>query len=90
MNRFKGQKARRAYENRFAHGVPEHISSDAHKKIRILMAARSLQDVGILGRIVRWQKSPEWYGIELQGSKWHVLFRWSNEFGAFEISLERR
>jgi hypothetical protein len=89
MNRFKSQRARDAYESRFVRGVPDHISIDAHKTIHALIAARSLQDVGILGRIICWKKAPGEYGLFLSG-KWHVLFRWSDDFGPYEIDLGRR
>jgi hypothetical protein len=89
MKRFKCRKAREAYETRFARGVPNHVSIRAHVIIGALLAAHSLQDVGVVGRIVRWRKSPEWYGIVVAG-KWHVLFEWSEDFGAYEIALKRR
>ena len=88
MQKFKCEMARAAYEMRFARGIPKHVSIKAHKTIRVLIAARDLQDVGVLGRIVRWREAPERYGLTIDG-KWHVLFEWSEDFGAYEISLER-
>ena len=57
--------------------------------MRILVAARNLQDVGVLGPIVRWQNALERFGLLVNG-KWHVTFAWSEELGASEIILERR
>jgi plasmid maintenance system killer protein len=88
MKRFRCQRARDAYETRFARGVPKHVSIKAHEKIRVLIAARDLQDIGVLGRMVRWHNAPERYGLALDG-KWHVLFEWSDAFGAYGIALER-
>jgi hypothetical protein len=88
MKRFKSRNASDAYNTRFARGIPKHISIKAHETLRVLIAARSLQDVSVLGRIIRWRQTPERYGLELHG-KWHVLFEWNESFGACEITLER-
>jgi plasmid maintenance system killer protein len=54
----------------------------------LLIAARDLQDVGVLGTILRWPNASSRYGIRIRG-KWHVTFAWSNSFGAYKIRLER-
>jgi hypothetical protein len=61
----------------------------AHEIARLLAAARSLQDVGVIGPIIRWHNSPERYGSHVYG-KWHVTWSWSTDFGAYEMRLERR
>ncbi len=89
MRRYQDDRTREVYETRFAAGVPEHISVAAHAVICPLLAACSLQDVGVLGPILRWRNSPERYGVQIDG-KWHVTFAWSDDMGAHEIMLERR
>ena len=89
MQQFKDKRSREIYETRFAGSVPEHVSIAAHKIMRIMVAAGSLQDIGVLGPIVRWRDAPNPLGIYVYG-KWHVTFAWSEDFGAAEICLERR
>jgi hypothetical protein len=57
--------------------------------MRIMVAAGSLQDIGIHGPIIRWRNAPDRFGIYVHG-KWHVTFAWGEDFGAEEIFLERR
>lgn len=89
MRRFDDDKLREIFETRFAAGVPKHVSVAAHQTTHPLVAARSLQDVGVLGSIVRLRNAPDRFGLHVSG-KWHVTFGWSDEFGAFELKLERR
>lgn len=88
MKRFDDDRLKEIYETRFASGVPEHVSVAAHELARPLMAACSLQDVGVLGTIVRWSQEPERFGLQVDGKR-HVTFAWSEEIGAHEMRLER-
>lgn len=85
----ENDRIRQIYETRFAHDVPQHVSVAAHETIHPLVASRSLQDVGVLGSIIRLLNTPERYGLCIDG-KWHVTFAWSDDFGAYAIKLERR
>jgi plasmid maintenance system killer protein len=89
MQRFDDERTRQIYEMRFADGVPEHVSVAAHETMHPLVAARTHQDVGVLGTIIRLHSPPERYGLHISG-KWHVTFAWSADFGAYAIKLERR
>jgi len=89
MNQFQCDKAREIYETRFCAEIPDHVTTAAHETMRVLIAARSLQDVGVLGSIFRWPNAPNRLGLAVHG-KWHVTFSWIDEFGAHEISIERR
>jgi len=89
MQQFKDKRSREIYETQFARNVPEHVSIGAHKIMRILVAAGGLQDIGLRFIIIRWRSAPDRFGIYVHG-KWHVTFAWSEDFGAGEISLERR
>jgi len=89
MNRFEDQTTEQIYNTRFAPDVPDHVSVEAHEQMRILAAAHTLQDVSVLGPILRWQSQPDRYGLHVHG-KWHVTFVWSNSIGATAIKLERR
>src|SRR5438128_677195 len=62
MQQFQNSKTREVFETRFAKSIPEHVSIKAHEIMRILVAARGLQDVGVLGPIVRWHNVPERLG----------------------------
>jgi antitoxin HigA-1 len=89
MRRFSEDQTRQIYEIRFAKGVPEHVSVAAHETMCPLVAACSLQDVGVLGPIIRLCNAAERYGLQIHG-KWHVTFAWSDDMGANEIRIERR
>jgi plasmid maintenance system killer protein len=90
MKRFSDKKTRQIHDTRFADGIPEHVAIGAHKVMRLLVAACGLQDVGVIGCILRWPNAPNRYGLHVDG-KWHVTFSWSSqEIGAYEILLERR
>ena len=89
MRRFDDETTREIYTTRFGAGVPQHVSVTAHETIHPLVAAHSLQDVGVLGTIIRLRNAPERFGLHING-KWHVTFAWSEDFGAYRIKLERR
>ena len=90
MKRLEDEVAEQVYGTRFADGLPEHITVAAHKIMHPLVAAESLQDVGVLGQIVKWANNPGRLGIVVNG-KWHVTFTWCEDSnGAFGIKLERR
>jgi hypothetical protein len=89
MKRFLDAKTQQIYETRFAPGIRECVSIGAHKVTRKLLAACDLQDVGVIGPIVRWLNTPERHGLHVHG-KWYVTFAWSASMGAYDIVLERR
>jgi plasmid maintenance system killer protein len=89
MQKFKGDKIRQIYETRFAVGVPQHVCVAAHATVHPLLAARDLQDIGVLGQIIRLRNNTDRYGLHING-KWHVTFAWSDDYGAFEVAIERR
>ena len=89
MKRFEDDTSREVYETRFSAHVPKAVAVKAHVRMHVLVAARSLQDIGVLGNILRWANSPERLGLEVDG-KWHVTFSWSPDLGAYGIRLERR
>ena len=88
MKRFEDERLQEIYETRFAVGVPEHVSVAAHELTHPLLAACSLQDVGVLGTIIRLSNAPSRFGLHVHG-KWHVTFAWGDEFGAYALRLER-
>ncbi len=89
MHRFADKKTELIYLTQFARGVRQHVSVEAHKAIRLLVVCCSHQDVSVIGPIFRWRKEPGLYGLHIEG-KWFVTFRWSDDFGAYQILLERR
>jgi plasmid maintenance system killer protein len=89
MKRIDDDKLQQICATRFAQGVPKHVSVTVHERARILIAAKSLQDVRIMGPILRWPNAPNRYGLRVD-RKWHVTYAWSEDFGAYEIRLERR
>lgn len=89
MQRFADDVTEEIYWTRFAPGIEEHITVRAHKILRPLVAARTLQDVGVLGPVLRWKSAPGRLGVHVEG-KWHLTFRWVEGEGPFETLFERR
>ncbi|MER9318131.1 hypothetical protein NKI31_21925 [Mesorhizobium sp. M0659] len=89
MRRFKDPGTEEVSHSRFCEVFPEEIRTEAHETIRLLMAATSLQDVGVIGKISRWANYPGKFGLCIQ-RRWFVTFKWSDDFGAYEIGIERR
>jgi len=89
MKRFKDKRTLEIYQTRFAAGMLSHVSIEAHEIARVLVAARGLQDVSVLGQVFCWRNAPERFGLHVYG-KWYVTFLWSDDFGAHEIWLQRR
>jgi plasmid maintenance system killer protein len=89
MRRFADKKTELIYLTRFAQGVRQNVSIEAHKAMRLLVASSSHQDVSVIGPIFRWRKELGLFGLHI-GGKWFVTFRWSDDFGAHGIILERR
>jgi hypothetical protein len=88
MGRFKDELSSQVYHTGFAPDLPDHVTLKAHTRMRVLVAARSLQDVGACWQITEWPTPPDRYGLHVDG-KWYVNFSWS-ELGAFAIQLERK
>lgn len=54
-----------------------------------LEAVFEIEDVAAIGRIARFNKTPDRYGIHVSG-KWFVTFVWQPRKGAADIRLERK
>jgi plasmid maintenance system killer protein len=89
MDRFADKRTETIYLTRFGSGVRQHVSVEAHESMQLLVASRTHQDIAVMGPIVRWKKEPGLYGLHIEG-KWFVTFRWSDDFGAYQIHLQRR
>jgi len=68
--------------------VPRGIVRKTYSRLRLLVAARSLQDVGIMGPIARSPKDDGVYGVAIDG-KWFIWFKWEDFVGAYDIELGR-
>ena len=89
MTKFEDETTQQIYLTRFAPGIPQHVSVAAHEALRLVVAATSLQDVGVLGPVFRWRSLAGRRGIAVD-EKWHVTFSWDETFGASALKLERR
>jgi plasmid maintenance system killer protein len=89
MSRFSDRETEQVYLTGFQKNIPEHVSRLAHERLRLLLAAASLQDVRVLGKILRWRNSPGVFGVGVD-EKWHITFMWEDGIGAHTIALERR
>src|SRR5258708_22094879 len=88
MRRFLDPIAEEVYKTGFSAGLPKATARKAHTRIRLLVAARTLQDVGVMGPIGRSDSDQNLYGIEVDG-KWLLGFRWEDLVGAHDITLYR-
>ncbi|MDH2406347.1 plasmid maintenance system killer protein [Bradyrhizobium sp. JR1.5] len=89
MQRFATKTTELIATTRFGGGIRQHITVAAHEIMQLLVACHSLQDIGVIGTITRFAKTDGLYGLKVEG-KWFVTFRWSKDFGAYQIRLERR
>lgn len=89
MAQFTNDGAECAFRDGEAAGVPSHIAHRAGWMIHLLLAANSLQDVAIIGRIALFANSPGRMGLLVE-AKWFVTFEWTAGVGALEVGLERR
>lgn len=87
MQRFATKTTEQIATTRFGGGIRQHITVAAHEQL--LVACHSHQDVATIGPIFRFTKTAGLYGLHVEG-KWFVTFRWSDDFGAYQIHLERR
>jgi addiction module HigA family antidote len=88
MRLFADEKLERIFHTRFAAGLPKHVAISAHEIASLLAASRSLQDVGVIGHIIRLKNAPDRYASHVIG-KWHITWNWSPDFGAHEMRLQR-
>jgi plasmid maintenance system killer protein len=86
MRRFSDPVAEELYHQGFSDGLPKNISRKAYRRLCLLLAARSLQDVGVMGPIARSSKIEGVYGVQVEG-KWFIWFKWGEQVGAFDIHL---
>lgn len=89
MTRFDDDVTEEIYWTRFAPHIEQHVTVKAHKILRPLVAARSMQDVGVFGPLLRWKNAPGRLGVPVDG-KWYLTFRWVEGEGPFGILFERR
>jgi plasmid maintenance system killer protein len=88
MRRFDESRARACYLTGGARGVPNRIALRAHRMLHLLLACHSWDDVTVVGPVIHW-KTIGRFGLFVD-KKWHIMFDWVEDFGATEISLERR
>jgi antitoxin HigA-1 len=88
MRRFADDKLEEIYHTRFAVGLPKHVLINAHEVASLLVASRSLQDVGVIGPIIRLSKQRDRYASCVH-EKWHITWKWSPNFGAYDMRLKR-
>jgi hypothetical protein len=88
VRRFADERLEQIYHTRFAAGLPKPVVINAHEVASLLAASRSLQDVGVIGPIIRLRNAPDRHA-SLVYEKWHITWDWSEDFGAHEMRLER-
>jgi hypothetical protein len=89
MQRFANKTTELIATTRFGGGIRQHVTVAAYEIMQLLVACHSHQDIGVIGPITRFARTDELYGLQVEG-KWYVTFRWSEDFGAYQIRLERR
>ena len=88
VQRFSDPVAEEIYHTGFSPRLPKGIARKAYSRVRLLVAAKSLQDVGIMGPIARSSKDDGVYGVAING-KWFIWFKWEDLVGAYDIELGR-
>ena len=88
MQRFTDPDAEEIYTTGVSRRLPKGVARKAYRRLHLLLAARSLQDIAVMGPIARWPRAPSTYGVHVDG-KWFIRFKWENLLGAFDIKLAR-
>jgi hypothetical protein len=88
MSRIADERTELVFQTGVAPGVPKAVGPRAGRMLHLLIAAASLQDVGVIGPIARFASTGQ-YGVNVEG-KWYLTFVWDPLIGAKEIRLERR
>jgi len=89
MRRFSDPVAEEIYNTGFSGRLPKALVRKAYVRIRLVVAARSMQDVGIMGPIARSPKDDRVFGVAIAG-RWFIWFKWEDPVGAYDIELKRR
>ncbi len=88
MRRFSDPLAEQIYNTGFSRRLPKGVVRKAHTRIRLHVASKSLQDVGVMGPIARSRTDQGVYGVAIDG-KWFIWFKWEDLVGAYDIELAR-
>lgn len=88
MIRISDPDAEQLYRTGYTSRLPKGARRTAYRRIHLLLAARELRDVTVLGQITRWSKDSNRYGIPITG-KWYLDFNWEKNIGACQIRLKR-
>ncbi|MTD93170.1 hypothetical protein GIW81_02340 [Hyphomicrobium sp. xq] len=86
MAQFLDLRTEQVYLTRFHQKLTGKVCVAAHEVMHLLIAARSLQDVGVIGRIHRLKVAR--FGLHAEG-RWFVTFVWDDLSGAHSLLLER-
>jgi len=88
VNRFADPEAERIYLTGLSRRLPKGLARRAFRAVHVLVDARELQDVRVVGSIRLLRQDSDRYAIPIE-KKWHFTFSWERLFGSFEIRLER-
>jgi plasmid maintenance system killer protein len=87
VNRFADAEAERLYLTGLSARLPRGILRRAYRAIHVLVDARELQDIRVVGKIDRLKGGQRL--IVCIAQKWHFTFDWERGIGSKEIRLER-
>lgn len=88
MNQFADSDTERIYRTGLSARLSKSVARKAHTRLHILLAARELRDVSVMGLIARWPRTPGRYGVHVM-SKWYICFNWEDLVGPFKVGIER-
>jgi len=88
MRRFLDPVAEEICNTGFSGRLPKALVRKAYVRIRLLVAARSMQDVGIIGPIARSPNDDRVFGVATSG-RWFIWFKWEDPVGAYDLELKR-
>ncbi len=84
--KFKSKSTELIFRGRISFQYPQSIQADALRKLRIIDAATSLDDLQILGCLEKLSSPFEEYNLAIN-ERWRVQFRWRQPDEATEVEI---
>jgi hypothetical protein len=86
MQRLSDQRLVEILQTRTAQDLPVEMTAIAYRLVRLLLAAKSWDDVSVFSRVAALPDGR--YALPVVG-KWFIAFQWTVGLGASDLKLER-
>lgn len=86
MGRFNDSRLEEIFQYRTCDELPREVCIAAHRKARLLFAARSFTTLSLFADP---QPAPDEHFTIAVHKHWHIRFRWDAAQGAIDMALQR-